>query len=372
MEEKIDSSKTEELGSITQKEIYQIPECLNNVISQKSDINKIAKKMIFSGIKHIFLIGAGSSYHAGFAMSYMFNGISKIPTFTEFSMEFQYLIKPILQKEDCVIGISQSGETKDTIESIKMAKELGCLTIGISNDLNSTLAKTCKYAIFLQCDDEKSILATKTYVATLAVLSILSLEIAKENKSLSDKDYSLIWEELESIPTKITGIISSLHEKIKMYSQYFKFAEFCFIIGSGPDYGTAMEASLKLKEGARIFGQAYSTAEFPHGPITLADPRTWILAIIPHEEDKRKQNLILLLKRIKERKATILGIYESIEEKDVPEPIDFGLQVPNTIKDLQPLLMILGIQLLTLEIARIKGINCDTPKFLTKVSSILD
>ncbi len=370
MEEKNNFTKGIELGSFTQTEIYEIPESLIRAILQKKEINLIAKDLLSKNVKHIYIIGAGSSYHAGFAMSYMFNSISKIPTFTEYSMEFQYLIEPILQKEDCVIGISQSGETKDTIDTIRIAKKNGCLTIGISNNLDSNLAKTCDYAISLQCNEEKSVLATKTYVSSLAILSLFSLEIALENKSLSAKEYNFIWKELESLPSKIQAILPSLHEKIKSYSQYFKFAEFCFIIGSGPDYGTAMEASLKLKEGARIFGQAYSTAEFPHGPITLADPRAWILAIIPHEDDKRKQNLINLLKRIKERKATILAIYESIEEKDIPEPIDFGIQIPNTLKELQPILMILGVQLLTLEIARIKGINCDTPKFLTKISGI--
>ncbi|MBY8982798.1 MAG: hypothetical protein KGD57_07610, partial [Candidatus Lokiarchaeota archaeon] len=93
-------------------------------------------------------------------------------------------------------------------------------------------------------------------------------------------------------------------------------------------------------------------------------------AIIPHEDDQRKKNLINLLERIKERKATILGVYESEETNNIPKPIDIGIQVPNTIKDLQPLIMILAIQLLTLEIARIKGIDCDTPKYLTKVSGI--
>jgi glucosamine--fructose-6-phosphate aminotransferase (isomerizing) len=131
-----------------------------------------------------------------------------------------------------------------------------------------------------------------------------------------------------------------------------------------------MEASLKLKEGSRIFGQAYSTAEFPHGPITLADSDAWILAMISHEKDQRKENLMNLLLRIKERKATILGIYEAEKSEEVPNVIDFGIRVPNTLKDLQPLVMILAVQLLTLEIAKIKGINCDTPKFLTKVSGI--
>jgi len=360
----------EALGINTQNEIFDIPSCLKRAIKQKDLTNDIAKKIINRKTNHIYIIGAGSSYHAGFAMSYMFNRLTRIPTYTEFSMEFQYLIKPILTKSDCVIGVSQSGETKDTIESIRLAKDLGCLTIGITNNIKSELANICDYSISLECNNELSVLATKTYVSSLSILAMLSLEIARMNKSVSNEEYNTIWVELVRIPDRISSFLPHLHEKIKNYSSYFKFAEFCFILGSGPDYATAMEAALKLKEGARIYGQAYSTAEFPHGPITLADSRTCILAIIPHEEDKRKQNLLNLLKRIKERKATIFGIYESIEDDERPSSIDFGIKLPNTIKDLQPLVMILAVQLLTLEISRINGINCDTPKFLSKVSGI--
>ncbi len=360
-----------EYGSITEKEIYEIPNTLTSIINNREETIKVAKEIIEKGIKHIYFIGAGSSYHAGFAISYMFNRITKVPTSCEFSMEFQYLIKPILQEEDCIIAISQSGETKDTIESIQLAKDLkNCLTIAITNNNNSKLAKTSDFCLSLYCEEEKSILATKTYINQLAVLSILALNIAKEKNTIEIDEYNKIMEELNNIPKLIKDTLPNLHKIIKSYSLYFKFAEFCFILGSGPDYATAMEASLKLKEGARIYGQAYSTAEFPHGPITLADSRTWILAIIPHEEDQRKKNLMDLLKRIKERKATILGVFESEDVSEIPIPIDIGIPVPNTIKDLQPLIMILAIQLLTLEIARIKGIDCDTPKFLTKISGI--
>ena len=144
------------------------------VHEQKDYISQIASIITNREIKHIYLIGAGSSYHAGFAMTYMFNRITKIPSFTEFSMEFRYLIKPILSSGDCIIAISQSGETKDTIQSVKMAKDLGCLTIGITNNLESQLSKTCEYCIGLQCGEEKSVLATKTYVNQLAVLAMLS------------------------------------------------------------------------------------------------------------------------------------------------------------------------------------------------------
>ena len=362
--------KIETLGKFTQEEIFDIPRALKKAVKQKDLVNKIARELVRRKTKHIFLIGAGSSYHAGFAMSYMFNRITNIPTFTEYSMEFQFLIKPILNKADCVVGLSQSGETKDTIESIRIAKDIGCLTIGVTNNLRSELGKICDFGISLECEEEKSVLATKTYVSELAILAMISLEIGRENKSITNEDYNKIWVELIRIPDRIYSILPLLHDKIKHYSQYFKFAKFCFILGSGPDYATAMEAALKLKEGARIYGQAYSTAEFPHGPITLADSSTCILAVIPHETDKRKENLLNLLKRIKERKATIFGVYESIENEKVPEAVDYAIQVPNTLNDLQPLIMILAIQLLTLEISRINGINCDTPKFLSKVSGI--
>jgi glucosamine--fructose-6-phosphate aminotransferase (isomerizing) len=358
------------LGKYTQKEIFEIPSSLRKVIEQKKLISNIAREIIEKDVKHIFLIGAGSSYHAGFAMSYMFNRITKIPTFTEFSMEFQYLVRPILTKEDCVIGLSQSGETKDTVESLKISKELGCLTIGITNNLNSSLTEISDYTIDLHCGKENSVLATKTYVSELATLAILSLEIAKEKKSISSEEINSLWIELIRIPDKIHSILPILHDTIKNYSDFLKSTRFCFILGSGPDYATAMEAALKLKEGARVFGQAYSTAEFPHGPITLADSNTCIIAIIPHEEDKRKSNLIHLLKRIKERGATILGVYEAAKNDTVPRPVDISIKVPNTLMDLQPIVMILAIQLLTLEIARTNGLNPDEPKFLTKISNI--
>ena len=365
-----ENQKFDTLGEYTQKEIFEIPLSLNKATQQKDSISKIAKEIIIRHPHHIYIIGSGSSYHAGFAMSYMFNRLTKIPTFTEFSMEFRYLIEPILNESDCVIAVSQSGETKDTVDSADIANNLGCLTIAITNNLNSILAKKCVYTIDLKCGEEKSVLATKTYVAELAVLAMFSLEIAKENKSVSKEEYNKIWVELIRIPDRIYSVLPLLHEKIKDYAFHFKTAQFCFILGSGPEYATALEAALKLKEGARIFGQAYSTAEFPHGPITLADSNTCILAIIPYEDDKRKLKLLDLLKRIKERDATILAIYETEDKHTLPQPLDYGIEVPNTLKDLQPLIMIIAVQLLTLEISRINGINCDIPKYLSKVSGI--
>ncbi len=363
-------TSSKKLGEYTETEIYEIPHVLQRVLDDLPQINSIAGKITDRNIKHLYLIGAGSSYNAGFAVAYLFNKITKIPTFTEYAMEFQYMIKPILQENDCVIGLSQSGETRDTIESIKIAKSIGCLTIGITNDLNSTLAKTCDHAISLKCNKEKSVLATKTYVSELLVLILLSLEIALIKKTISLEDHDNLINELKSLPKIIQTLLPKLHKRIKRLSNYFKFAEFCFILGAGPDYATAMEASLKLKEGARIFGQAYATAEFPHGPITLADPRAWILAIIPHEEDKRKIKLINLLKRIKERRATILAVFESTSFNEIPEPIDYGIPVPNTSPDIQPILMILAVFLLTLEIAKLKNLDPDQPKFLSKISGI--
>ena len=359
------TKNTDDLGKITEKEIYEIPASLNKVIENKAKIIDVAKKIVSSGIEHIYLIGSGSSYLAGFTISYLFNNIGSIPTYAIYATEFQYLIKPILNKNDCIIGLSQSGETKGVIESINIGKEHGCLTIAITNNMVSNLAKISDISLYLQCGVEISILSTKTYVSELAILSILSLEIAKKKKSITNNEYNTIWVNLASLPTNIQTHLSNLHKKIKLISKNLKLFEFCFYLGSGADYPTVMEGCLKLKEGARFIGHAYPTSEFSHGPLTLIGPNICVISIIPQENDKKKQNILKLLKKIKDLNGIILVFYCSNE---VYDQFDFKIKVPTTNKYLRPIISVIGFQLLTLEIARLRGINCDTPRYLTKIS----
>ncbi len=352
-------------GSITLEEIWQIPEMMERALKPKKTIQDLAEKIIENNIKSIHLVGNGSSLFAGIVSSYLLNQLSKVKAFAEVSSEFPHLVGSILNNEELVLGISQSGESEMTIESLKVAKSKGALTAAITNNNDSTLAGLSSNLIEMKCTQEKSILATKTYTNTLSLLSKLAIELAYMNKSINEDAYSVAMQELMGIPKVIKESLQQFRKQIREQIPHYKFSPINFVLGSGPDYGTALEISLKLIEGARLFSQAFSTAEFPHGPITLADESAWILALIPNE-GRRRTSILKLLDKVKKRGATITSLYSTDEMDDV----DFGIKIPHTNEIFQPLVSIVPAQMLTVEIALKKGLNPDKPKWLTKVSSV--
>jgi len=354
-----------DFGSITLEEIWQIPEMLQRALKPKKIIQDLAENIIEKKIKLVHLVGDGTSYHAGHVGSYLLNQMSKIKSFAELSPEFPHLVGSILNKEDLVIGISQSGESEMTVESLKVAKSKGALTAAITNHKDSALAEITDKLLEMKSTKEKGLLATKTYTNTLALLSRLSIELAYLNKSLNEDAYSVALQELMGIPRVIKDSLQYFRKQVRQQSPYFKFAPVCFVLGSGLDYGTALEISLKFIEGSRLFSQAYSTAEFPHGPITLADESSWILALIPHE-GHRRTTILKLLEKVKKRGATITSLYST----DTMDDVDFGISIPQTNEIFRPLVSIVPAQMLAVEIALEKGINPDKPKWLSKVSSV--
>lgn len=360
----------DELGQLTTTEIFDIPNCIRRSINSKANVEDIAQKILGISPELIVLTGSGTSYHAGMAAHYWFVNFARVPTLNVLSPEFKFQMAPVLSKRHVVIMISQSGKSKEAIESARTANEVGALTVAVTNHEDSELARVCKYQILLRCGEEQSVLATKTYVSSLAVLFYLALKLAKFKQTLDHARYQEFLEALKLIPGQIEVILPQLRKHIRKVSRYYKFVETAFVLGAGLDFATAQETALKLKEGARIHAQAYSTAEFPHGPITLADPSAWIISIIPHESDPRRGPILRLLKRIKSRGATILGIVIQTSPTNELELLDSVVNLPSCPMQLFPLLSIIPIQLLSVEIAVIKELNPDTPKFLTKVSGI--
>ncbi|MCP4760563.1 MAG: SIS domain-containing protein [archaeon] len=359
-------SKNLEFGKHTLEEIHAIPTMLSRTLKFKDEIQKAAD--IIAQKKNIHLTGDGTSYHAGFVSSYTFNNLAKIKTYTDVSPEFGYLHSEVLDKDDdIVIGISQSGESEMTLQAVKDAKEKGISTMAITNDPKSNLAKISDFTLELRSGVEKSVLATKTYINTIGILNRLAIEVGYVGRKLDEDTYNRSLNEINSIPTIIESTLPMARKQIRSIAPYFKFAKICFVLGSGPDYGLALEASLKLKEGAQILSQAYSTAEFPHGPITLADSSSWILALIPAEEGTRRDIILKLLRRVKERSATITGIFATPFQDDI---LDMGIHVPKVTELFQPFIDIIPVQLLSVELAIQKGINPDKPKFLTKISGV--
>lgn len=371
-DEKIKTKDTLELGRLTRNEIKEIPDSIRRTIVNKEDrqnIKNTAQAILDSGCVSIYCLGSGTSYHAGLVSTYWFSQLAKYPTHCELAPEFPFLVEPIIAKKHCCICISQSGESELTVYSAQKAKEKGSLVITITNNKDSSLAKIADHALFLKAGPEKSVLATKTYVTELVLLTALAVELAFLRGMITDEIYEQYWDELKSMPKLIELILPTYESEIRKIAPYFKFARQCFVIGAGPDYANCMEAALKLKEGARIFSQAFSTAEFPHGPITLADPvACFVVCLIPRKEaESRHHDVIKLISRLKERGITVLGIKNPLDS--VPD-LDITIEIPQCSEIFHPIFDIIPIQLLVVEISTIQGINCDEPKFLSKISKL--
>ena len=273
-----------QIGHFTLKEIEEQPAVIQKTIENSKIYEEIAEKINNLQPELLILTGSGSSFNAGFASLYMLNKVTKIPTWVVHSSEFPYIIKPILKKNHILIAISQSGESPGTVAAVDSSDNL---SIAVTAHPKSPLAKKSSMILPLKTGEEQSVMATKTYMAQIAALIRLSIELGKFNQDLQSTYVKDVLSSLNQIPEVIKKTIPSLKQTIKKTSPYYKSVQHAFILGTGPDYATAMEAALKLKEGARIIAEAYSAPEFRHGPITLADEYTMILAIIPHSTSTR-------------------------------------------------------------------------------------
>ncbi len=350
-------------GQFTLKEIEEQPRVIQKTIESSRKFEELAEFIRRVNPELIILTGSGSSFNAGFASLYLLNKLAKIPTWVVHSSEFPYIIDPILkEKRHVLITISQSGESPGTLQAADIAKSKGITSIAVTAHPTSPLAQKCSMVLPLITGEEQSIMATKTYIAQIAALFRLALALGNFNKDLEPSLIKDLLGSLKKVPEEVKNMLEPLKQTVKNISPYYKFVKHAFILGSGPDYATAMEAALKLKEGARILAEAYSTPEFRHGPITLADEYTMILAIIPHATNKRYESVVSLLDKVKERHSSILGITPS---QDLP--YDFMIKMPLIHEGLSPLINIVPVQYLAYDIAILRGYDPDNPVFLTKV-----
>ena len=349
--------------NLTLKEIFEEPRSIEMTIKQKNIFDNIIEGINTIKPSLIVITGSGTSYNAGLASMYFINKYVKIPTLVVHAAEFEYLIAPILKKDKLVICLSQSGESMTTLNACRIANDKNITTIGVTAHPTSTLGKISKYCLPILSGKEESIMATKTYVCQIAALFALSLNLAKKLGVINEKFANNLISELLEIPGKIQKVLPKLNQEVIELAKYYKFVRAAFILGSGADYATAMEGALKLKEGSRILAQSYSTDEFRHGPITLADESVLIIGIIPQDPKKRKI-VYKLFEIIKERHTSILGI-TSLENH--PDYLDSILKLPKIREDFNPILAVIPLQLLANYIAIQRGYDPDKPRFLSKI-----
>lgn len=345
-----------------EKEIYEqstvVSDCMLGRIKDNEILFDEIEKSIIEGINEIKICACGTSYHAGLTASYLFERLSKVKCNVEIASEFRYK-EPLLTKDTLFIVISQSGETADTLEALKMAKNAGLKTLVVCNVDNSSMTRTADATILTRAGIEKGVASTKAFSTQTVVLWMLALYFAKAKNVISSETMQKELHTLREVP-KTLCISDKIHEKMKRLSKRYLHGHGFFFIGRDVFYPLALEGALKLKEISYLHAEGYPAGEMKHGPIALADPELFTIALMPQNllYDKIKSNV----EELSARDSTICAI----------SPLDFDLAddfVKINKTDhymLEFFEMLVVLQLFSMEISIRLGNDVDMPRNLAK------
>lgn len=352
------------------KEIFEQPQTIYDCLRGRLDIERNHIKM--GGIQQyvekimnanrIIVVACGTSWHAGMVAEYIIEELCRIPVEVEYASEFRYR-NPIIQKDDVILAISQSGETADTLVAIENAKEKGALIVGVVNVVGSSIARISHTGSYTHAGPEIGVASTKAFTAQLAVLNMIALKIAQEKQSISPELFTLLCKELNDVPEKVAHILNTTNEPIKQLAEKYKDATDFLYLGRGYNFPVALEGALKLKEISYIHAEGYPAAEMKHGPIALVDEKLPVVFVAT--KDQYHEKIVSNMQEIKARKGKIIAI---ISEGDdiTPTIADDVIVIPKAHEIIAPLLSVIPLQLLSYYIGVAKGLDVDKPRNLAK------
>ena len=354
----IESAQKKGFEHFMLKEIYEIPDVIKNTIRGRihgtnvklGGLESVAKKL--KNIEHIHIVGCGSAYYAGMFGKYVIEEFSGISAEVEVASEFRYR-NPIFRKNTAVLVISQSGETADTLEAARIAKQKGMLTLGIVNIVGSTIARETDAGIYNHAGPEISVASTKAFISQMITLIMFSIYIGKLN-NIQVKTTKELFSEILTLPRKAEKILKHA-DYIKTIAKKYKDKEHCLFIGRNYNFPIALEGALKLKEISYIHAEGYSAGELKHGPIALIDKDIPVIAIAPNDSMVGKMNSNI--EEIRTRNGDVLIVSDN---KTATFPI------PKSIEPLQSLLALIPLQLFAYYVSLSKGFNVDRPRNLAK------
>ena len=352
------------------KEIYEQPNVIkdtyrgrllaNQGIIQMAGIEDNLEK--FLQAERIIIVACGTSWHAGLVAEYVIEEFARISVEVEYASEFRYR-NPIINKNDVVIAISQSGETADTLAAIKLAKEKGAFVFGVCNVVGSSISRETNAGAYTHAGPEIGVASTKAFTTQITVLTMIALRLAKAKGTLSNSDFHLYLQELEVIPEKVAEALASTNEMAKEIAAKFKDATNCLYLGRGYNFPVALEGALKLKEISYIHAEGYPAAEMKHGPIALIDEQMPVIVIAPKQGHYDK--IVSNIQEIKSRSGKIIAVVTK-GDTQVKELADHVIEIPETSDALSPLITTIPLQLLSYHIAVMRGCNVDQPRNLAK------
>jgi glucosamine--fructose-6-phosphate aminotransferase (isomerizing) len=319
-----------------------------------------------SQVRRVVIVACGTSYHAGLVGRYAIEQWSRLPVEMDIASEFRYR-NPVIDERDLVIGISQSGETADTLAAMRLARERGAKVLAITNIQGSQATRDSDGVLFTRAGLEIGVAATKTFVAQVAAMYMFALKLAQVRGKLEQEVIDTLIAELRAMPRAIATLVDSVDERIKAIAGHWKDAGFFLYLGRHVGLPICLEGALKLKEVSYIPTDAYAAGEMKHGPIALLDEQTPVVCVATDSPvlDKVLSNIA----EVRARGAHVIAVATE-GTGQVAEHAEEVVEVPRTDWLLQPLLAVIPLQLLAYYIARARGLNVDQPRNLAKTVTV--
>ncbi len=311
--------------------------------------------------KRIVIVGCGTSWHAGLVAEYVLEELTRINVEVEYASEFRYR-NPVIDENDVVIAISQSGETADTLAAIELAKAHKAIILGVCNVVGSSIARATHAGAYTHAGPEIGVASTKAFTAQVTVLTLIALAIAEKKGTLSPARLQQLLKALDAIPQQVEQVLKNA-DQIKEIAYIFTYARNIIYLGRGLHFPVALEGALKLKEISYIHAEGYPAAEMKHGPIALIDEEMPVIFIAT--QDSSYEKIVSNIQEVKARKGRVIAIVTEGDTR-IPSMVDFVIEIPNTDELLTPLLSVIPMQLLSYYIAVMRGRNVDQPRNLAK------
>ena len=354
------------------KEIYEQPDAVAETLGDRIRHGELVLESLgmseteLQNLRRIVIVAAGTSYHAGVVGRYMIEEWARVPVEPDIASEWIYR-NPVLSKDTLVLGISQSGESRDTVNAIKLAKDLGARTLAITNLMGSQITREAEAVLYTRCGLEVGVAASKTFTAQVALLALIGLKLAQVRGTMKPEELEFILDQLYELPQKIEQFLDGDHP-VEEIAQRMYDKPFFLYLGRHIGLPVALEGALKLKEISYIPTDAYSAGEMKHGPIALLDEGTPVVCVAT-DQKVIYEKVVSNIQETRARGAHVIAIATDGNE-DIQHHADDVIYIPRSPAFLQSVLAVVPLQLLAYRIARLRGLNVDQPRNLAKTVTV--
>jgi len=352
------------------KEIFEQPHTLQDCIRGRIDKQTYAtvlsgvrdNKEHFLNARRIIIVACGTSWHAALIGKHFIESLCRIPVEVDYASEFRYR-KPVIQSDDIVIAVSQSGETADTLAAVNLARKSGAFVYGVCNVVGSSIARATDSGTYIHVGPEIGVASTKAFTGQVTVLLLLAMAISHEKGIAQEDRCKAIAKEMLTLPQKLESTLERVTTEVQSLAKIFTYAHNFIYMGRGVNYPTALEGALKLKEISYIHAEGYPAAEMKHGPIALVDAE--MPCVVIATPDATYDKTVSNMEEIKARGGKIVAVVAE-EDTIASEIADYVIRVPAVSEYLMPIVVSIPLQLLAYHIAVNKGRDVDKPRNLAK------